>query len=212
MGLILHVGTKHKSSWSLRPFMALAHTGQPFETRTIWLDKPTSRAALDQVTPTGKVPVLDHDGLVIWDSLAICEYIAEVFPSAKLWPEDRAVRAKARAVSAEMHSGFPALRRDMPMSILAELTGKGHTEDALADARRVSQIWHDMLGESGGPFLFGAFSIADAMFAPVTTRFTTYGVPMDDVCRRYVAAVQGTAMFQRWRAEAIDELAREPQS
>jgi glutathione S-transferase len=211
MALILHVGTKHKSSWSLRPFMALAHTGAPFETHTIWLDHGAStREALAKVTPTHKVPVLDHDGLVIWDSLAICEYLAEQFPEAHLWPKDRAARARARAISAEMHAGFAALRRDMPMAILADKAGKGHTDDALVDARRVSEIWHDAIGESGGPFLFGGFTIADAMFAPVTTRFTTYGVPMDDVCHRYVTAVQSTPAFERWKAEAQTELALEP--
>ena len=210
--IILHVGSKHRSSWSLRPFLALAHAGLPFEAHTIWLDRPTTRAAIARVTPAGKVPALDHDGLVLWDSLAICEYVADLAPAAKLWPDDRAARAMARVVSAEMHAGFAALRRDMPMDLLADLAGQGHTEAALADARRVTQIWTEQLAASGGPFLFGAFSIADAMFAPVTTRFTTYGVPMDDVSQRYVAAVQATPGFVRWRAEAVAELAAAPAS
>lgn len=211
MGLILHVGTKHRSSWSLRPYMALAHTGAPFETRTIWLNHGAStRDALAKVSPTHLVPVLEHDGLVIPDSLAICEYLADLFPEAHLWPKDRAARAKARAISCEMHSGFAALRRDMPFAVLADKAGKGHTDDALADARRISHIWHEALGDSGGPFLFGGFTIADAMYAPVTSRFTTYGVPLDDVCRRYVTAVQSTPAFMRWKAEAQTELALEP--
>lgn len=204
--LVLHVGTKHLSSWSLRPFMALAHVGVPFTCHTIALDRGAeTKAAIGQVSPTGKVPVLMHGDLAIWDSLAICEYLAEVFPTAQLWPADRAARARARAISAEMHAGFAALRQAMPMDLLADKAGIGHTDAALADARRVAQIWHDALGASGGPFLFGAFSIADAMYAPVTTRFTTYGVPQDEVCRRYIAAVQGTPMFQRWKSEAIAE-------
>jgi len=201
--MILHVGTKHKSSWSLRPFMALAHAKIPFETRTIALDTADSRAQISAVTPAGRVPVLHDNGVVIWDSLAICEYAAELVPS--LWPAERAERARARAIACEMHSGFAAIRRDMPMALLDALPGVGHTVEALADAARLQQIWRDALATSGGPFLFGAFSIADAMFAPVTTRFTTYGVPLDASCADYVAAVQGHAAFQRWKAEAIAE-------
>ena len=207
MTLLLHVGSKHISSWSLRPYMALAHTGEAFEVRTIKLDHDKTRAAIAKVTPTGRVPVLEHDGLTISDSLAICEYVAELFPAARLWPTDRSKRARARSICAEMHSGFLALRRDMPMDLCIDHSGEGHTTDALADVSRVSQIWHDAIDDSGGPFLFGTFTIADAMFTPVTTRFTTYDVPMDDVCRRYVAAVQTTAGFQRWLSEANTELA-----
>ena len=203
--MILYVGTKHKSSWSLRPYMALAHANLPFETRTIVLDRTDSRAQLAAVSPTGRVPVL-HDGeLVIWDSLAICEYAAERAPG--LWPADRVQRARARAIACEMHSGFAALRQHMPMDLLAELPGVGHVPEALADAARIKAIWSEALAASGGPFLFGAFSIADAMFAPVTTRFTTYGVAMDAEHRAYVAAVQAHPAFQRWKAEAIAERA-----
>ena len=201
--MILYVGTKHKSSWSLRPFMALAHAELPFETRTIALDRPDSKAQIAAVTPAGRVPVLHDGAVVIWDSLAICEYAAELAPS--LWPADRAQRARARSLACEMHSGCPAIRRDMPMALLDALPGVGHTPEALADAARLQEIWRAALAASGGPFLFGAFSIADAMFAPVTTRFTTYGVPLDAPCAAYVAAVQGHAAFKRWRAEAIAE-------
>jgi len=201
--MILYVGTKDKSSWSLRPFLALAHANIPFETRTIALDRPDTKTQIAAVTPTGRVPVLHDNGVVIWDSLAICEYAAELVPS--LWPAERAERARARAIACEMHSGFAAIRRDMPMALLDALPGVGHTVEALADAARLQQIWRDALATSGGPFLFGAFSIADAMFAPVTTRFTTYGVPLDASCADYVAAEQGHAAFQRWKAEAIAE-------
>jgi glutathione S-transferase len=143
---------------------------------------------------------------VIWDSLAICEYIAEQVPT--LWPSDRKARARARSVSAEMHSGFAPLRQNMPMDVLSHKPGQGHTPEALADAKRVQAIWRECLAPSGGPFLFGAFSIADAMFAPVTTRFTTYGVDMDPASRAYVDAVAALPAMKQWRADAE----REPKS
>jgi glutathione S-transferase len=205
MTLVLYVGSKRYSSWSLRPYLALSQTDAAFETRTVLLDQPDSKANIAKVSPTGRVPVLHDDGLIIQDSLAICEYAAELGP---LWPVDRAARARARAISAEMHSGFAALRRDMPMDVCAQKPGVGHTDEALADARRVQQIWHEALVASGGPFLFGKFSIADAMYAPVTTRFTTYGVDLDPICRAYVAAIAALPAMQRWVADA----ATEPQS
>jgi glutathione S-transferase len=205
MALSLYVGSKRYSSWSLRPYLALAQTGAAFETTTILLDQPDTKARIAAVTPAGKVPVLHHDDLVIWDSLAICEYVAELHPEAKLWPTDRTARAKARAVSAEMHSGFAALRRDMPMDVHGKKPGKGHTAEALADAKRVHAIWHEALAASGGPFLFGAFSIADAMFAPVATRFVTYGVELDAPCRAYVDALYALPSMKQWLADAERE-------
>ena len=210
MALTLYVGSKRYSSWSLRPYLALAQTGAAFETTTILLDQPDTKAQIATVTPAGRVPVLHHDGLVIWDSLAICEYVAELDPAANLWPADRAQRAIARAVSAEMHAGFPALRRDMPMDLIANKAGQGHTAEALADARRVLAIWRDQLAVSKGPFLFGSFTIADAMFAPVTTRFTTYGVDLDATCRAYVDAVQALPAFVAWKRDAAAEPATRP--
>lgn len=201
--MLLYVGTKHKSSWSLRPYLALAHAGIPFETKTIMLDRPTSHANILAVSPTGRVPVLRDGAHTIWDSLAICEYAAELVPH--LWPTDRATRARARAISCEMHSGFVALRRDMPMDILTKSAGVGHTPEALGDAARVMAIWRDALATSGGPFLFGHFSIADAMFAPVATRFTTYGVPLDAPCQAYVDLLLAHPAFLKWKGEAISE-------
>jgi len=208
MSLTLFVGSKRYSSWSLRPYLALAQTGTAFETTTILLDQDDSKANIAKVSPAGRVPVLHHDGLVIWDSLAICEYLAELFPDTKLWPSERPARAKARAISAEMHSGFAALRRDMPMDLGANKPGVGHTAEALADVRRVHAIWHDALNASGGPFLFGSFTIADAMFAPVATRFVTYGVDLDALCRTYVDTTFALPWMQEWVADA----AREPQT
>jgi glutathione S-transferase len=203
MALTLFVGSKRYSSWSLRPYLALAHSGVQFETRTILLDQQDTKAKIAEVTPAGRVPVL-HDGdLVIWDSLAICEYIAEQAPA--LWPGDRKARARARSVSAEMHSGFPALRQNMPMDVISKKPGQGHTAEALADARRVQAIWRECLSASGGPFLFGAFTIADAMFAPVTTRFTTYGVELDATCQAYVDAIAALPAMKQWLADAERE-------
>jgi glutathione S-transferase len=205
MALTLYVGSKRYSSWSLRPYLALAHTGASFECKTILLDQEDTKSNIAKVSPAGKVPVLHHDGLVVWDSIAICEYVNELFPEAKLWPADRALRAKARSISAEMHAGFAALRREMSMDIGTDLAGKGHTPESLADARRVMAIWREALGASGGPFLFGTFTIADAMYAPVTTRFVTYGVDLDATCRAYVDAVYALPGMQQWIADAAKE-------
>jgi glutathione S-transferase len=205
MALTLYVGSKRYSSWSLRPYLALAQTSAQFECKTILLDREDTKAKIAAVNPAAKVPVLHHDSLIVWDSLAICEYINELYPDAKLWPADRAARARARAVSAEMHSSFAPLRREMPMDIGGNLPGQGHTPEALADARRVMAIWREALAASGGPFLFGHFTIADAMFAPVTTRFVTYGVDLDATCRAYVDAVHALPAMKQWVADAATE-------
>jgi glutathione S-transferase len=205
MTLTLYVGTKRYSSWSLRPYLALAQSGLTFEDATILLDRDTTRAEIAKVNPAGKLPVLHHDGLIVQDSLAICEYVNELAPDAQLWPADRAARARARAISAEMHAGFAALRSNMAMDLVADKPGQGHTPEALADARRVCTIWRDALAASGGPFLFGRFSIADAMYAPVTTRFRTYGVELDATCRTYVDAVAALPGMQAWRRDAAAE-------
>jgi glutathione S-transferase len=203
--LHLYVGSKRVSSWSLRPYLALAHTGAPFECTTIALDQPSTKHDIAAVNPAGKVPVLHHDGAIIWDSLAICEYVAELYADAKLWPTDRVQRAKARSITCEMHSSFAALRRDMWFDILKSKPGMGHTPEALADCRRVEQIWRDELQRSGGPFLFGAFSIADAMFAPVASRFRTYGVDVDAQSREYIDAIFALPAVQQWMREAASE-------
>jgi glutathione S-transferase len=205
MALTLYVGSKRYSSWSLRPYLPLVQTGAQFECKTILLDQEDSKGKIAAVNPAGKVPVLHHDDLVIWDSLAICEYLNELYPDAKLWPADRSARARARAISAEMHSSFAPLRREMPMDIGANLPGQGHTPEALADARRVMTIWRDALSASGGPFLFGELTIADAMFAPVTTRFVTYGVDLDATCRAYVETVHALPAMKQWIADAAKE-------
>ncbi len=203
--LHLYVGSKRYSSWSLRPYLALAHTGAPFDDTTILLDRPSTRAEIAKITPAGKVPVLHHDGQIIWDSLAICEYLHELYPEAHLWPEDRARRAHARSISAEMHSGFAAMRRHMSMDL--GVTHPTPTDAAtLADVARVQAIWREARAvANGGPFLFGTFTIADAMYAPVTTRFVTYQIEMDPTIRAYVDAVAALPAMQKWTADAEAE-------
>jgi glutathione S-transferase len=208
MALTLYVGSKRYSSWSLRPYLALAHTGQPFDTKTILLDQAATKAEILAVNAAGKVPVLHHDQLVVWDSLAICEYAAELSHDAKLWPTERSARARARSASAEMHAGFAALRRDMPMDVCAKKPTIGHTPEALADANRVKALWGELLSASGGPFLFGSFTIADAMYAPVATRFLTYDVELDPASRSYVDALYALPALKQW----IDDAGREPQT
>lgn len=204
--LLLYVGNKNYSSWSLRPYLALAATGAEHRCEVIRLYADDTARNLARVSPTGKVPVLHHGELRIWDSLAICEYLAELFPAAGLWPDDRATRAIARAVSAEMHAGFAALRRDMAMDLRAERPGVGHSPEAMADVGRVLDIWRAQRARaSGGPFLFGRFSIADAMYAPVAARFQTYGVPLDPVSKAYVEAIEALPAMKAWRADAVAE-------
>lgn len=205
-GLVLFVGNKNLSSWSLRPYLALAHTGAPFDHVVLRLDRPDTRQRLLEVSPAGRVPVLRDGALVVWDSLAICEYVAERFPDAHLWPADIAARARARSLSAEMHSGFADLRREMPMNLAAR-TPREPSPAVAQDIARILAIWSEQRAAYAdrGPFLFGAFSIADAMFAPVVTRFVTYGVAVDEVARAYMDAVLGLPAMVRWTADAEEE-------
>jgi len=202
MALTLYVGSKRLSSWSLRPYLALAHAGADFETKVILLDQPDTKAKILAVSPAGKVPVLLDRDVVIFDSLAICEYVAELHPTAGLWPDDRATRGRARAIAAEMHSSFQALRQNMPMELVEDRTGQGRTAEALADIARIADVWETSLAASGGPFLFGPFTIADAMYAPVVTRFKTYGVELSAVNQRYADAILALPAMKRWYADA----------
>lgn len=208
--LTLVIGNKNYSSWSLRPWLLLRQAGIPFEEVRIPLYAPGSTEALATWSPSGKVPAL-HDGdLRVWDSLAICEYVAERFPDKQLWPLDAAARAVARSVSAEMHAGFPALREHMSMNIRARRPGQGRTPECLADVARILAIWTECRARfgSGGDFLFGRFSIADAMVAPVVLRFQTYGVALDGAARDYAAAVRALPALQEWVADGVAETER----
>lgn len=207
--LVLYIGTRALSSWSLRPYLALAHTGLRFEAREILLDYGAkSRAEIAKVSPSGRVPCLHHGDLVVWDSLAICEYVHELAPEAGLWPADRAARARARAVSAEMHAGFAALRQHMSMQLVEDRAGQGHHPDALADAARVMEIWRDCRARvpaGAGPFLFGAFTIADAMFAPVVMRLTRFALPVPDTIGAYMRRVEALPGVSAWVEGALQE-------
>lgn len=187
--LTLVIGNKNDSSWSLRPWLAMRVANIPFREVRIPLYDPATAGELASWSPSGRVPLLQDDGLKVWDSLAICEYLAERFPDRQLWPEEAKARAVARSVSAEMHSGFASLRHAMPMNIRHRYPGQGRTPDCLRDIQRILQIWRDCrsrLGIDGG-FLFGRFGIADAMFSPVVLRFRTYEYKLDDVAKNYGA-------------------------
>jgi glutathione S-transferase len=198
--LTLVVASKNYSSWSLRPYLALAHTGQPFREVVVQLGQPDTAANIAKHSPSGRVPALVHGELVIWDSLAICEYLAELFPQAKLWPQDATARAVARSVTAEMHSGFANLRNHMPMNLRARRPGEGRAPGVAEDISRITQLWSECRSRfgQGGPFLFGAFSIADAFYAPVVTRFVTYGVELDAVGGAYRDAVLALPAMRAW--------------
>jgi glutathione S-transferase len=207
--LTLVIGNKNYSSWSLRPWLALKQAGIPFEEVMVDLYAGDAKAQLARHSPSGRVSALIDGALTVWDSIAICEYAAEIEPS--LWPQDRAARATARAVSAEMHSGFAALRSKMPMDCQARLPGAGRTPDSEKDIARIAALWEECRGRHGadGPFLFGRFSIADAMYAPVVWRFRSYGVELPAVARDYADTMEALPAMQDWRAAALAEPAKE---
>lgn len=209
--LVLVIGDKRKSSWSLRPWLALEATGYPFRERMIRLDRPTSRAELDAASPTGKVPVLLDGDLAVHESLAICEALAEWFPAARLWPDDPGVRALARSVATEMHGGFPNLRRELSMD-LALRTTLTPSPAAQAEIDRICAVWRDCRSRfgAGGDMLFGTWTIADCMYAPVATRFRSYGVPLDATCQAYVDAVLERPAMRAWTADALAEAREDP--
>jgi|SRR5215468_1267495 len=205
--ITLVVGNQNYSSWSMRPYLALKHVGVPFDLVVVQLRQTDTAASIGKHSPAGRVPILHHRDVTVWDSLAICEYLADVFPEAKLWPADRAARARARAVSAEMHSGFVALRSALPMNVRAVKAPRPLDADITKDIERVKSIWRDCRKEfgAGGPFLFGAFSNADAMFGPVVTRFRTYGVALEGAEKAYADAVWRSPEMQEWAAASKAE-------
>jgi len=207
MALKLVIGSKNFSSWSLRAWLALEHVGAPYQEIFISFGDPDWREQIKRCSPSGKVPYLIDGTLGIWDSLAIVETLNELFPEANLWPSDLAARAFARSVVAEMHSGFTALRSNMPMDLQEHAPGKGHTPEALADAERVQEIWRECRARFGasGPYLFGAFSAADCFYAPVVFRFLSYGVPRDTNAQRYCDAILAHASMKKWREAALRE-------
>lgn len=196
----LVIGNYNYSSWSLRAWLVLKRSGLAFDTVRVVLDQPDTARNIARYTPAGRVPVLIHDDLHVWDSLAICEYLAEQAPQAGLWPADPRARALARSVSAEMHAGFEALRMAMPMNCRARARRVPETPALALDIDRVLEVWRDCRARWGahGPWLFGHFSIADAMYAPVVSRFRTYGVDADDIARAYGELWFGDGDFRQW--------------
>jgi glutathione S-transferase len=214
MALTLVIGNKNYSSWSLRPWLAMKVAGVNFDELRVPLDQPDTKANILRHSPTGKVPCLIDAGeagrLAVWDSLAICEYVNEAYAGGRLWPAERVARARARSAAAEMHSGFAPLRTHMSMDIRARKFERGAAalarEGVAADVARIRALWFDALADSGGPFLFGEFSIADAFFAPVVMRFVTYGVELAPALAAYRDRIVGLAPMQQWIDEATAEV------
>ena len=196
---LLIIGNKNYSSWSLRPWLALKVAGVDFDEKLVPLFED-DWAARKAELPSGTVPVLEHDGNVIWETMAILEYAAETWGAAKFWPTDTAARARARAVANEMHAGFTKLRTHMPMNIRASFPGRGMHPGVAEDIARVEAIWTECRQTfgKGGDFLFGQFCNADAMFAPVVSRLTTYGVEVNPTARAYMDAVQALPEMIEW--------------
>lgn len=203
--LTLYIGNKKYSSWSLRPWLAMEATGIPFKEVLIPFDFPAGNPRFREISPVGMVPVLHHGRFRLWESLAIIEYVAELYPEAQLWPDDRIERAAARAVSAEMHAGFRALRGACPMNFGRTPAPLAVDDAVKADVRRIETLWADALEASGGPFLFGSFSAADAMYAPVVNRFEIYGLTDNPRSLAYMNAIKSLPAFQRWRDGALAE-------
>jgi len=208
MALTLVIGNKNYSSWSMRPWLALKAAGIAFDEVQIPLyTGEADKQRILKFTPSGKVPVLVDGDIMVWDSLAIIEYAAEKFPAARLWPEDLASRAHARSISAEMHSGFAALRNECGMNLHRPIGAKALSMEARADIARIQQSWGECRQRYGklGPYLFGAFSGADAMYAPVVHRFRTYAIDVTPAVRDYMAAMTALPAFQDWTRAGLAE-------
>ena len=210
-GLKLVIGNKNYSSWSMRPWLAMRVAGIPFEETRVALYQAGSKPEILRYSPAGKVPILIDDRVTVWDSLAILEYLAERFPEKSLWPAAGAQRAHARAVCAEMHAGFAALRANLCMNLRRTFNTHAKAPEVLADIARIQQLWSDCLATSGGPFLFGAFGNADAMYTPVVTRFLTYSVAVTATSQRYMAAVRALPAVDEWYRAAAQETEVLPQ-
>ena len=208
--LQLVIGNKNFSSWSLRPWLLLKQAGLPFRDIPLRLRQADTKAQILAHSPSGKVPALIDGDLTVWDSLAICEYLAEKasLNHVDLWPADPKARAEARSVSAEMHSGFAALRQQMSMEVAASRPGEGQTPEVLADIARIAALWTSCRERfaAAGPFLFGDFSVADAMYAPVAFRFHTYGVELPPLAAAYRDTLLALPAMQEWAAGARAEV------
>lgn len=206
MAATLTISSRNYSSWSLRGWLIARLSGIAFEEKLASLDDPSTRAELLLLSPSFLVPCLAHDGLEIWDTLAIAEYLDELRPDCGLIPKEKAARARCRSISGEMHSGFANLRSALPMNLKAHYPGFKVWAGALGDIARIEKIWSDAVARSGGPFLFGAApTLADAMFAPVAARFTTYDVALDPISEAYRATIMDWAPMKEWIAAALEE-------
>jgi len=204
----LYIGNRNYSSWSLRGWLMAKAAGIAFEEVLIRLRQPNTKAEVLRRSPSGRVPALVHGEVSIWESLAIGEYLAELFPDAGLWPKDRGARAVARSVSTEMHAGFSGLRNHFPMNVRSTFPNRASTPEVQADIDRITAIWHDCRGRFGGdgPYLFGSiFGNADAMYAPVVSRFRTYKVALEPAAQAYCDAVWSWPPMQEWAAAAKNE-------
>jgi glutathione S-transferase len=203
----IYIGNKNYSSWSLRAWLMLKASGAAFEEVLIPLYEPTSRAEILRHSPSGKVPALHHGETVVWESLAIGEYLAETLPAAQLWPASAAARAVARAVSTEMHAGFMNLRRHFPMNVRSSFPGREITPEVHADLDRIAALWRDCRNRfgAGGGYLFGHFTIADAMYAPVVSRLRTYKIDLEEEAQAYADSLWAYPPLQEWAAAARNE-------
>jgi len=207
MGLHLVIGNKNYSSWSMRPWIAMKVKNLAFEETVISLDAADFKPRLAKISGTGKVPVLVDGDVHVWESLAILEYLAEKFPAAGLWPKEPAARAHARAVANEMHAGFLPLRRLLPMNMWRPVKKRYLSSEAAANVQRIDAMWSDCRARfgGGGPFLFGEFTAADAMYAPVAARFHTYAVDVGAAARGYMDAMMALPAWKEWTAAALKE-------
>ncbi|MPZ59309.1 MAG: glutathione S-transferase [Rhizobiales bacterium] len=207
MSLRLIIGNKNYSSWSLRPWFAMTVAGIPFEEEVVPLHTPEFKPRLSALSPAGRVPVLIDGDVHVWESLAILEYVNEKFPQARLWPDEPSARAHARVVANEMHAGFVPLRRACPMNVWRPVTTPELAADVQANVARIDAMWSDCRARfgAGGPFLFGAFCAADAMYAPVVSRFRTYGIAVGPASCAYMEAILGLAAWGAWREAAVKE-------
>jgi glutathione S-transferase len=204
-GAKLIISSKNYSSWSLRGWLLTRLAGLEVEEEVVPSDDPSVRAELLLLSPSYLVPCLIHDGIRVWDTLAIGEYLNEIRPKAGLLPKDRAERAHCRAICGEMHSGFSAMRSSMPMNIRTRHPGYIPHAGARADIARITTIWRDCLAKSKGPYLFGALTMADAMYAPVVTRFVTWDTKLDAACAGYAEAILAWPAMVEWTAAAVQE-------
>lgn len=201
----LTIASKNYGSWSLRGWLLCRMAGLEFEERTLPADDPDARAELLLLSPSFQVPCLEHNGVKVWDTLAIAEYLAELKPKAGLLPNDPKARAHCRSISGEMHSGFANMRAAMPMNIKARHPGYKVFAGARPDIERIAEIWRECLELYGGPYLFGTPTLADAMYAPVTTRFATYDVHLDRAADGYCRTITAWPLMQEWAAAALAE-------